>query len=97
MCIDSPSKHPNYLLPIVDTEHLLKTKNDNALLVLSHYTKPMASKYPVHNNAAIAVNAKLNILIVELVRVMRKVSRICDPMELWNIHATQIFRNKGQD
>ena len=46
-------------------------------ILFSHYTKPMANKYVIHRDSAISTKSKTNILIADLVRVMKNVSIKC--------------------
>ncbi|CAI9736119.1 Hypothetical predicted protein [Octopus vulgaris] len=80
--IDYPTKHPNHRLPVLDTELWLEIVKNKTQILHSYYAKPMASKYLIHRNSAIAGNAKFNILMADLVRIMRNVSRMCEPTEL---------------
>ena len=47
----------------------------------SHYTKEMASKYVIHRDSAIPMKSKKNILVADLVRVMRNISQRCKDEE----------------
>ena len=46
-------------------------------VMFSHYVKPMASKLVIHRESAHPIKTRLNILIADLVRVMRNVSQKC--------------------
>lgn len=80
--VDYPSKCSSYRLLVLDAELWLETKDNKLKILHSLYAKSMATKYLAHKNAAIADNGKFNILIEELMRVMRHVSCMCDPSEL---------------
>ena len=46
-----------------------------------HYMKPMANKYILNNRSALSATTKNNILVADLVRIMRNVSLQCPESE----------------
>ena len=43
----------------------------------THYSKPMANKYVVHHESALPPKNKINILVADLLTVMKNVSALC--------------------
>lgn len=66
----------------LDTVLRLETVNNKTQIVNSHLSKHMAYKSFIHQKLAIMDNAKFNILMADLIIVMRNVSHVCDPTEL---------------
>ena len=85
LTIDFPSKNENHRIPILDTEQWIEeveVKGERKTQVLySHYTKPIANKHLIHRDSAIPTRSKLNILIADLVRITKNISRLCKPDE----------------
>ena len=81
LTIDFPSNNANHRIPILDTEHWIEDVEMEGerkpQILYSHYAKPMSNKYLVHRESAIPTRSKMNILIADLVRIMRNVSRLC--------------------
>ncbi len=97
--VDYPSKNPNGRIPVLDTEHWLEeveeTNGEKKVQVLhSHYTKPMANPHVIHKNSAISEKSKQNILIADLVRIMRNISTKCTETE--RREKIQVFINRMQ-
>ena len=81
LTVDFPSNNNNGRVPVLDTEQWIQEVEHNGekkpQILFSHYGKPMASKMLIHRSSAQPINTKLNILVADLVRVMRNVSRKC--------------------
>ena len=75
--IDYPSKHPDGKLPVLDTKQWI----EDGKLFHTYYSKPMSNKFVVMASSAISDRSKHNILVADLLRVMRCVSPQCDPIE----------------
>lgn len=75
--IDYPSKHPDGKLPVLDTKQWIEGGN----LLHTYYSKPMSNKYVVMASSALPPRSKQNILIADLLRIMRCVSPLCDQNE----------------
>ena len=84
--VDYPSAHHNRRLPVLDTEQWIEEVNVDGIIkpqiLHSHYIKPMSNRQLIHKDSALSDSGKMNILVAELVRVMRNVSRMCQPQEL---------------
>ena len=50
-------------------------------IMYSYYSKSMASKFVIHNDSAISARSKTNILIADLLRIMKTISRNCPDEE----------------
>ena len=76
--VDSPTKHKDSRLPILDTKMWLEVVEIAGILrhqiLYVYYEKEMSSKYVIHKNSAIPRCSKINILVNELLRVMRNTS-----------------------
>ena len=83
--VDFPSNHENGRMPILDTEQWIENIQVGDVIkpqiLHSHYSKPMASKYVTLKNSAIPYQNKINILINDLVRIMRNISTQCKTVE----------------
>ena len=81
LTVDYPSNHANGRMPVLDTEQWIERIQVNGTLkeqvLHSHYTKEMASKFVIHRNSAGPLRSKYNILVADLIRIMRNVSRNC--------------------
>ena len=64
-------------------------------VVHSHYSKPMASNQVINKNSAISERSKYNILVADLVRIMRNISTMCTKEE--RNKKIQFFINKMQN
>ena len=98
--VDYPSNNPNGRMPVLDTEHWLeeieKTNGEKKMQVVhSHYSKPMASNQVINKNSAISERSKYNILVADLVRIMRNISTMCTKEE--RNKKIQFFINKMQN
>ena len=96
--VDFPSLHTNHRLPILDTDMWIQEVEVNGVkkhqILYSYYEKEMASKYLIHSNSALPQKSKMNILVNELLRVMRTTSLRVD--ETQKIKNVQHFINKMQ-
>ena len=76
--VDYPSKHQNKRMPILDTEMWLEEVEVKGIMkhqiLYSYYEKEMSSKYVLHKESAISRGSKINILVNELLRIMRNTS-----------------------
>ena len=85
LTVDFPSANTNGRIPILDTEQWLDeveidgTKKQQILH--SHFAKPISNKYVILRNSALPIRNKLNILVSDLVRIMKNVSIRCNPEE----------------
>ena len=62
-------------MPVLDLKVWMgKTKNGVTKIVHTHYMKPMANKGVIHRDSALSMRTKVQILIADLVRVMRNIS-----------------------
>ena len=81
LTIDFPSNNKSGRVPILDTEQWIEEVEVRGerkpQVMFSHYVKPMANKLVIHRESAHPIKTKLNILIADLVRVMRNVSQRC--------------------
>ena len=98
--VDYPSNNPNGRMPVLDTEHWMeeveRSDGEKRIQVIhSHFSKPMASTHVIHKNSAISERSKHNILVADLVRVMRNVSTMCTTEE--RNRKIQFFINKMQN
>ena len=98
--VDYPTNNPNGRMPVLDTEHWLekveKENGEKKVQVLhSQYTKPMANTQVIHKNSAISEKSKHNILVADLVRIMRNISSMCKKDE--RKKKVQFFINKMQN
>ena len=96
--VDYPTLHANQRIPILDTEMWIEEVEINGIkkhqILYSYYEKEMSSKYLIHNNSAISRGSKMNILVNELLRVMKNTSlRVNEDQKNENI---QHFINKMQ-
>ena len=83
--IDYPTNHPNKRLPVLDLEQWIQEIDVNGVnklqLLHTHYMKDMANKGVIRKSSALTMSTKVNILVADLVRVMRNVSPLCDDTE----------------
>ena len=83
--VDYPSLHVNNRLPILDTEMWIEEVEVNGRrrhqILYSYYEKEMACKYLIHNDSAISRGSKMNILVNELLRLMKNTSLRVDAEE----------------
>ena len=81
LTVDFPSANESGRIPILDTEQWLEDVEVNGekktQLLHSHYSKPISNKYVIHRDTALPIRSKNNILVADLVRIMRNVSRLC--------------------
>ena len=98
LTIDYPSNNVNGRIPILDTEQWLEPvefQGRTKVHVLhSHYSKPMANQSLILRKSAFPYKSKMNVLVADLVRVMRNVSRKCNPGE--RLQKVQSFMNRMQ-
>ena len=68
-------------MPVLDLEQWIQPVEVNnemkSQILHSHYSKPMSSKHVINKSSALPMSSKMNILISDLVRVMRNVSEFC--------------------
>ena len=85
LTIDYPSKNKNRRLPILNTEQWMQEVKIGAevktKIIHSHYSKPMSNKFVVHHDSALPTKSKINILIADLMTVMKNISILCTPEE----------------
>eukprot|EP00794_Sanderia_malayensis_P016493 gene16493-18133_t len=83
--IDFPSNHENGRMPVLDTEQWIEKVNVNGAIknqvLHSHYMKKISSKHLINKGSALSNEMKSNVLVADLVRVMRNVSLKCDEEE----------------
>ena len=83
--IDYPSNHPNKRLPVLDIEQWLDIVSVNGIrkpqLLHSHYMKEMTNRTVISKHSALSNRTKTNILVADLVRIMRNVSPLVDKKE----------------
>ena len=76
--VDYPTQHERNRLPILDMELWIDEVEVGGVLkhqlLYSHYMKPMSSRLVIHKDSAISFNAKMNILVNDLVRIMKSIS-----------------------
>ena len=98
LTIDFPSNNANGRVPILDTEQWIQEVDVGGeikpQIIFSHYAKPMSSKLVIHRQSANPIKSKINILVADLVRVMRNVSRMCTDEE--RNEKVQTFMNRMQ-
>ena len=75
--IDYPSNHPDGRLPVLDTKQWIEGGN----LLHTYYSKPMSNTFVVMASSALPARSKHNILVADLLRIMRCVSLHCDQSE----------------
>ena len=72
-------------MPILDTkqwiENIQGADVTKPQILHSHYSKPMANKYVTLKNSAMPYQNKMNILINDLVRMMRNISTQCKTVD----------------
>ena len=83
--IDYPSNHPDNRLPVLDVAQWIGDIEVNGekqkKILHSHYMKEMSNRLVIRRDSALSMRSKVNILVADLVRVMRNVSRLCPPEE----------------
>ena len=77
LTIAYPSNHEAGKLPILDTKQWI----ENGRILHTHYSKPMSNKFVVMSNSALSEDSKHNILVADLVRIMKNISVHCEPAE----------------
>ena len=96
LTIDYPSNNVNGRVPILDTEQWIQPVevegHIRTQVLYSHYSKPMANQSLVLHHSAFPLKSKMNILVTDLVRIMRNVSRKCDSTE--RLKKIQVFMNR---
>ena len=75
--IDYPSNYPDGKLPVLDTKQWI----ENGKLMLPYYSKPISSKHVGIQSSALSEKMRNNILVSDMVRIMRCVSPLCEPTE----------------
>ena len=83
--IDFPTNHTNNKMPVLDLEFWIDmVEVDSSMkrqILFTHYMKPMANKYLINNRSALSTTMKTNVLVADLVRIMRNVSLQCSESE----------------
>ena len=83
--IDYPDNNANGRMPVLDTEQWMQEvviQGERKLQIMhSHYRKPMANVALINKNSAISDRSKENILVADLVRIMRNISNMCEESE----------------
>ena len=78
--IDCPSLHEDGRLPVLDLAQWIEERDIDGRqvnqIMHSHYMKPMANRFVIRKDSAQSIKAKTNILVSDLVRIMRNVSRV---------------------
>ena len=96
--IDFPSNHENGRMPVLDTEQWMEKVNVNGAMknqvLHSHYMKKISSKHLINKGSALSNEMKSNVLVADLVRVMRNVSLKCSKEE--RMQHIQHFVNRMQ-
>ncbi len=96
--VDFPSKHQDERMPILDTKMWLgEVEVRGAMrhqILYTYYEKEMSNKYVLHKESAISRGSKINILVNELLRIMRNTSLRLQQEEI-DKHV-QYFINKMQ-
>ena len=76
--VDYPSNHTNNRLPILNTEMRIAEVDVNGTMkhqiLYSYYEKEMSSKYLVHKYSAMSDQSKTNVLVNDLIRMMKNTS-----------------------
>ena len=85
VAIDCPSLHEDGRLPVLDLAQWIEEKDIDGRqvnqIMHSHYMKPMANRFVIRKDSAQSMKAKTNILVSDLVRIMRNVSIQCPKEE----------------
>ena len=85
LTVDYPSNNENGRIPILDTEQWIEEVNVAGVkkhqILHSHYSKSMANKLVIHRNSALSDNTKMAILVADLLRIMKNVSKLCSEQE----------------
>ena len=83
--MDYPGNNINGRMPVLDTEVWMDTIEVDGTkqrkILHSHYSKEYANKHVILKKSAMSYTKKINILINDLVRIMRNVSRLCPEYE----------------
>ena len=83
--IDFPTNHTNNKMPVLDLELWIDMvevgSSMKRQILFTHYMKPMANKYLINNRSALSTTMKTNVLVADLVRIMRNVSLQCSESE----------------
>ena len=83
--IDFPLNNKNGRLPVLDLEMWIEKvniDNENKHQILhSHYMKPISSKHVKNKTSALTLQSKMNILVADLLRIMRNISPSCNKTE----------------
>ena len=98
LTIDYPSNHQNGRLPTLDTGQWIEDTEIEGIIkpqiLHSHYIKPMANKLVIHRDSALPKNTKITILVSDLLRLMKNISKHCGDNE--RIRKVQEFMNRMQ-
>ena len=94
--VDYPSKYTNGRLPALDTELWIEEVDIEGVkkmkILHSHFDKEFGNKQVILRESAMSFSKKINIIVNDLVRVMRNVSRLCPKSEWENKVQRYILR-----
>ena len=79
---DFPSNHKDKKLPILDVKVWVNKENK---VMHEYYSKPMSSKYVVHERSAMPLKTKRTILTQEILRIILRCSSLL-PVNTINNH-----------
>ena len=83
--IDYPNNHLNKRLPVLDVEQWIEMVERDGVhkpqILHSHYMKGMTNRSVINKSSALSYKTKINILVADLVRVMRNVSLLATDNE----------------
>ena len=79
--IDYPSNNPDNRLPVLDIAQWIDEVDvdgkSQKKILHTHYMKDMSNRLVIRKDSALSIRSKINILVADLVRVMRNVSTYC--------------------
>ena len=80
--VDYPKNNDDARMPVLDLKVWFeKTDKDKVKLMHTYYMKPMANKGLIHRDSALSMRTKIQILIADLVRIMRNISPLITQLE----------------
>ena len=83
--IDYPSKHENKRMAVLDVEQWIDIisidGHQKPQILNSHYMKRMSNRKVISKSSALSYTTKINVLVADLVRIMRNVSPLLDKTE----------------
>ena len=93
-----PSESPNRRMPVLDLEQWMDEIEINGQrkqqIIFSHYMKPVSNRKVIGRHSALSMKFKYNILVSDLVRIMRNISPNVEPKE--RVTHVQYFINRMQ-